>query len=92
MVRARRLRKAIVILGATTAVLAVVGVIAMNAAMREPAMTSCPTLFLPTTKPPYATVTVETHYLPWKFTCVYHRGDHTVAKRPSPYSPPWPWK
>jgi hypothetical protein len=85
------LRKVIVILGATTAVLAVVGVIFMNAAMREPAMTSCPTLLLPTMKS-YASVTVETRYLPWKFTCVYHQGSHVVAKRPSPYSPPWPWK
>jgi hypothetical protein len=82
------LRKATLILGATTGALTIVGVIGMNAVMREAAMTSCPPLV-----PAKAdtTVSVETRYLPWKFTCVYSRGGRTVARHPSPYSPQWPW-
>jgi hypothetical protein len=36
------------------------------------------------------TVTVESRFLPWKFTCVFHdRSGHVVAKAAAPYKVPW---
>jgi hypothetical protein len=39
------------------------------------------------------TVTVESRFPPWKFTCLFwDRSGHFVAKSHAPYEPPWPWR
>jgi hypothetical protein len=57
----------------------------------EAAMTSC--LASSSGVPKDASVTVESRFPPWKFTCIFwDRSGRVVAKRPAPYEPPWPWR
>jgi hypothetical protein len=58
----------------------------------EAAMTTCSSVPSEARKGA-TTVTVESRFLPWKFTCLFwDQSDHLVAKSPAPYEPPWPWR
>jgi hypothetical protein len=60
---------------------------------REAAMTSCSPTPSEVRKGAAGVVTVESRFLPWKFTCVFwSRSGHLIAKRDAPYEPPWPWR